>query len=200
MENRTLAIDADGALLDYNRAYAQVWEKAFGYAPKVRVPAATNFYEHFDVPILIVPELQHLKLFFNDDFWSRIPATPNAVEACSALVNAGYDIVCVTALSERFQDARVENLRLHKLPISKVYTMGGSSLVTHSSPTLETLIALTPTAFVDDYQPYFYGVPSTMHRAFIADRDHAQPMDFADSSHSDIGSFAKAWLQRMSAL
>lgn len=189
-----LAIDADGVLLDYNLAYAHAWEKAFGYLPKVRTPDATNVYEHWAVPVLVGPELQHLQSFFNEEFWSSIPAIPGAVEACHALVAAGFDLVCVTALHGRFQYARTSNLQMHGLPFDDVYMTGGSTM-SHSNPKLSTLMALQPLAFVDDYEPYFYGVPETMHRAFIANRDHALPMDFADSSHADLGSFAKAWLQ-----
>ena len=39
-ERRIIALDADGVLLDYNKAAAAVWHSAFGAVPAVRDPKA----------------------------------------------------------------------------------------------------------------------------------------------------------------
>ena len=50
--------------------------------------------------------LERLRAAFNEDFWSTIPAVPGALEACELLADLGYELVCVTALNERFSGAR----------------------------------------------------------------------------------------------
>lgn len=193
MGNKILAIDADGVLLDYNVAYARAWEVAFGYYPKVRTPGATNVYEYWEIPVLAGPELRHLQSFFDDDFWSTIPPMPGAAVSCTALLDAGFELVCVTGLLECFKGARVENLRLHGIPIRDVYT-ADTTTRSHPNPKLNTLLALTPLAFVDDHEPYFYDVPATMHRALITNQVHSQPPGFADSTHADLPTFTQWWL------
>jgi hypothetical protein len=36
----TIALDADGVLLDYHQAYHLVWQKTFGVLPELAVPQA----------------------------------------------------------------------------------------------------------------------------------------------------------------
>src|SRR6478735_10170324 len=118
MSNRTIALDADGVLLDYAFAYAGAWERAFGARPAERDPTAYWPIDRWDVVHLEdEAELASFSRAFDEHFWSTIPPLPGAVEACNALAQAGYQLVCVSALPEKFGAARQRNLRAHGFPI-----------------------------------------------------------------------------------
>ncbi len=91
--------------------------------------------------------MERFRSCFDEVFWGGIPAIEGAVEACQVLTAAGYELVCVTALPEKFRQARQENLRRHGFPIEKVYAVEHSE----GNPKVQVLNALAPVAFVDDY-------------------------------------------------
>ena len=62
--------------------------------------------------------------FQRPELWESLPAMPGAVEACLRLDDAGYELVCVTALESRFQKARLNNLKALGFPIRRVITTG----------------------------------------------------------------------------
>jgi len=95
--SRTIALDADGVLLDYNAAYANAWEKAFGKLPALRDPDAYWPMDHWAVERLSGESLTRFRSEFNEEFWSTIPAIDGAVEACNQLADEGYRryIACV---------------------------------------------------------------------------------------------------------
>ena len=58
-----------------------------------------------------------------------------------------------------------------------------------------------PVAFVDDYLPYFRGMPSHIHTALILRAPNGSPnigpeMDTVRSVHADLAEFAEDWLKR----
>lgn len=95
---KTIAIDCDGVLLDYHAAYAHAWQRVTG------------------------PSLNRLRATSNEDFWSTIPAIRGALEVCELLAGLGYELVCVTALEERFLRARAWDLQSLGFPIARVIT------------------------------------------------------------------------------
>lgn len=122
------------------------------------------------------------------------------MEACHKLTAAGYELVCVTALPEEFRAARERNLRLHGFPIDLVHAT--DNVATPASPKADTLNVLKPTAFVDDYLPYFIGVNSSIHRALILRGVSGSPntgdlLVHTDSQHADLLAFANWWTQRI---
>lgn len=192
-----IALDADGVLVNYHDAYANAWAKAFGTRPAVRDPAAYWPMDRWDVRRLDGDELEAFRACFDEEFWSSIPAIEGAVEACHALVAAGYELVCVTAMELHFEAARLRNLQNHGFPISRVIATANTP--SGASPKAAALWALGPVAFVDDYLPYLRGIPETIHAALVLREPNGSPnrgdgLEYVDSQHTDLADFARWWL------
>ena len=197
MNAPTIALDADGVLLDYNRAYADAWHRAFGLLPKERDPKAYWAVDRWEVARLTGEPLARFRSCFDEQFWSTVPALPRAVEACHRLQQAGYRLVCVSALDLRFERARALNLQRLGFPIERVIATGNDA--THRSPKADALAALQPVAFVDDYLPYMQGLPLGLHSALIHREPNGSPnkgpqLSAVHSEHEDLGEFAAWWL------
>ncbi len=193
----TIALDADGVLLDYHLAYRDAWNRAFGEMPAVRDPLAYWPIDRWEVRRLAGEELMHFRSCFDESFWSAIPPVAGAVDACVRLHNAGYELVCVSAIESRFQAARLQNLRDGGFPIDRV--IATASKEGDISPKAEALLQLRPVAFVDDYLPYLRGVPSGIHLALVLREPHGSPnmgreLHLAHSQHDDLSQFANWWL------
>ena len=87
--------------------------------------------------------------------WRTMPHLPGAVEACQLLHEAGYELICVTAMPHRFADHRLENFRLHGFPIDKVIGVNYSQKRDSHNPKKETIKNLNPLIFVDDLKRNF---------------------------------------------
>lgn len=59
--------------------------------------------ERWDVRHLEGNDLAKFRTCFNQDYWASIPAIPGAVRACEDLCDAGYELVCVSALEHHFE-------------------------------------------------------------------------------------------------
>lgn len=195
----TIALDADGVLLDYHASYAMAWQKAFGVLPAIKDPFAYWPIDRWSVQRLSGKELKRFRQCFDEEFWATIPALPGALEACILLKDAGYDLVCVSALKDEYRLFRLKNIHDHGFPIDDVITTehhdGGIS------PKAKTLNNLKPVAFVDDYLPYFRGVPTGIHMALITREPNGTPntggeLSIVSSSHSDLLGFANWWGHR----
>ena len=194
-----LALDGDGVLLDYLEGYAEAWREAFGTRPAIRDPLGYGPLERWDVPRLDVEVRARFRQYFGTKFWSSVPAISGAVEASLRLHDAGFELVCVTALDAEFEASRLKNLRALGFPIERVYATphdGGPR-----SPKADMLAELRPAAFVDDYLPYLRGVPPDVHTALITRGATGGPNEgpelaLAKSMHVDLAEFADFWLQR----
>ncbi|OYU45586.1 MAG: phosphate acetyltransferase [Burkholderiales bacterium PBB4] len=192
-----IALDGDGVLLDYNLAYASAWERAFGVVPRERDPKAYWAMDRWEVEALQGTRLERFRGSLDESFWESIPAMPGALEACHALKAAGYTLVCVTALADRFGEARLRNLQSLGFPIDRVITTGN---VGHGkSPKAQALEALKPVAFVDDFLPYLLGIEADMHLALILRDENGSPnvgedLHKVDSTHGSLLEFSRWWL------
>jgi len=189
-----IALDADGVLLDYGLAYASVWERAFGHRPLERDKDAYSPLDRWAVEFLEGDRLAALRACMDEQFWSSIPPLERAVDACHRLHDAGYDLVCVSALARDFQDFRLRNLRDAGFPIERVIATGRSA--SERSPKADAIEQLAPVAFVDDFLPYFRGVVPSVHRALIARGPNGTPNVGAElalihSSHADLWKFSE---------
>lgn len=194
-----IALDADGVLLDYHRAYADAWAKAFGSMPAVRDPLAYWPLDRWEVRRLNGEELAQFRACFDHQYWSTIPPVSGAVDACHALVAAGYELVCVSAIKLQYEAARLQNLRDCEFPIARLYATPntGSSV----SPKAAALRELKPVAFVDDFLPYLRGIPTDIHAALILREPNGSPnvgddLVLAHSRHPNLAGFANWWLSR----
>ena len=194
-----LALDADGVLLDYLEGYAEAWRDAFGTRPAVRDPLGYGPLDRWEVALLDADGKARFRKHFGTKFWSSLPAIPGAIDACTRLHDAGFELVCVSALDTEFEDSRLKNLRTLGYPIERVYATphdGG-----FRSPKADKLAELRPIAFVDDYLPYLRGVPAGVHTALITRGAIHGPntgteMALAKSVHHNLAAFADFWLQR----
>lgn len=194
-----IALDADDALLDYHHAYARAWAKAFGGLPAVRDPLAYWPIDRWEVRRLAGDELAQFRACFDHHYWSTIPAIAGAVDACHALVAAGYELVCVSAIEAQFEAARLRNLRDCGFPIARVVATANAAV--DVSPKAAALRELQPVAFVDDFLPYLRGIPAEIHTALVLREPNGSPnagddLVWAHSRHADLADFTTWWLNR----
>lgn len=194
-----IALDADGVLLDYNHAYADAWERAFGQRPAEADPHAYWAMDRWAVQALDGERLQQFRACMDDAFWRSIPALGNALQACHDLQGAGYELVCVTALAARFEQARLGNLRDLGFPIDRVIATGRTTGL--RSPKADALQRLGPVAFVDDYLPYLRDIGPGIHAALVCRGPNGTPntgpdLVHAHSQHADLMAFSQWWLQQ----
>lgn len=199
MTRPLIALDADGVLLDFHLGYAGAWQRAFGQAPAERDPLAYWPMDRWHVERLDPERRALFRSVFDDHFWSTMPAIAGALEACHRLQQAGYDLVCVSALEVEFEAARLRNLRNLGFPIGRVIATGNAEGT--RSPKADAIEQLQPVAFVDDYLPYMRGVPAHVHTALVLRAPNGSPnvgadMALAKSLHPDLEGFAAHWLAR----
>lgn len=194
-----IALDVDGVLLDYSTAYAKAWEKAFGQHPVEVNPFAFWPHERWGIPWLEGEQLKHFKAQFDEVFWSTLPALPGAVEACAQLVDAGFELIAVTAIESHWQDARILNLEAHGFRIDRLVATGGA-LPGRPNPKAAIINELKPVAFVDDYPPYLCDIELDIHTALVrpdhriwTDSDHSPD---ARSITPSLLAFVETWLKR----
>jgi hypothetical protein len=199
MTRPLIALDADGVLLDFHLGYASAWHRAFGHAPAERDPQAYWPMDRWQVERLDGPSRALFRAAFDDHFWTTLPALPGAIDACHRLQQAGFDLVCVSALDLAFESARLRNLRALGFPIERVIATG--NVEGARSPKADAIDSLQPVAFVDDYVPYMRGVPGHVHTALVLRAPNGSPntgadMKLAKSLHDDLAGFADHWLAR----
>ena len=171
MSRPILALDADGVLVDLHMGFARAWERAFGAFPEERDPQAYWPQQRWDVPPLDAEQRLQLRAHFDETLWESLPAIAGALEACHRLHDAGHELVCVTALDDRFRKARLRNLRSLGFPIDRVLATG--HVEGPRSPKADAIESLRPVAFVDDYVAYLRGVPPTCTRRWCCARPTA---------------------------
>ena len=194
-----IALDADGVLLDYHLAYADAWQRAFGNYPLERDPQAYWPMDRWQVERLGFFRRVRFRAAFDEEFWATVPAMPGAQEACHRLHEAGYQLVCVSALEPRFEAARLRNLRALEFPIEQVVATGNEGSA--RSPKADAVEMLRAVAFVDDYLPYLRGIPEHVHTALVLRAPNGSPnvgpeLALARSTHDDLAGFTDHWLAR----
>jgi phosphoglycolate phosphatase-like HAD superfamily hydrolase len=199
MTRPILALDADGVLVDLHLGYAMAWQRAFGVYPAERDPQAYWPIDRWQVERLDGERRLQLRAQFDEQFWTSLPAIDGAVQACHRLHDAGFDLVCVTALDAEFEPARLRNLRTLGFPIERVIATGHHE--GERSPKADAIEALRPLAFVDDYIVYMRGVPEQVHTALVLRAPNGSPntgeeLALAKSVHQDLAAFADHWLAR----
>ncbi len=198
MTRPILALDADGVLVDLHIGYARAWRQAFGQTPAERDPLAYWPVDRWDVGAFDAEQRLLLRAQFEKpELWETLPAIAGAVEACHRLHDAGYELVCVTALDARLQGARARNLKALGFPIRRVVATGHAE--GDRSPKADAIAALRPVAFVDDYIPYLRGMPTEVHCALVLRAPNGSPnvgdeLKLARSIHQDLAAFSKHWL------
>ncbi len=194
-----VALDADGVLLGYLERYADAWCDAFGARPGIRDPLGYGPLDSWDVFRLDTDGRVRLCKHFDANFWSSVPVLLRAVDACTRLHDAGFELAFVSTLDTESEASRLKNLCAFGYLIERVYATPHDGA--HRSPKADRLADLRPLAFVDDYLPYLSGVPSEVHTALVTrgakgDPNAAPEMVLEKSTHQDLAAFADFWFQR----
>jgi len=98
--------------------------------------------------------------------WRTMPMQDGSLEACHLLHKAGYELVCVTAMSSAFIEHRLENFRLHGYPIDRIIGTGYDRQNFHKNPKRQIIEELHPVAFVDDLRRNFKDIRG-VHTKFV---------------------------------
>lgn len=200
---KTAIVDCDGVCLDYNAVFPQVWLKAFGERLKVVRTDSYHARHRYGLGTLSPAQHRVFKEHFGAGEWGRMPALPGAVQGCAALVRAGYEVVCVTAMPPEYQAERLANLQALGFPIHRVIATGPAR--PGANPKLTAIEELEPELFVDDLAMNFLGVPERVHTALVdqdlwdsPNHDSASPLP--SSRHRSLGDFAAWWVDRSAAM
>ena len=199
MARPLIALDCDGVLLDFQLGYASAWQRAFGHAPAERDPLAYWPMDRWRVERLDTERRAVFRAAFDEHFWTTMPPIDSAVQACQRLHDAGFELICVSALDLAFEPARLRNLRTLGFPIERVIATGNAEGA--RSPKADAIERLQPVAFVDDYLPYMRGLPDHVHTALVLRGPNGSPnvgadLALAKSLHPDLAGFAAHWLAR----
>jgi phosphoglycolate phosphatase-like HAD superfamily hydrolase len=199
MAPRRIVLDADGVLVDFHMGYAAAWQRAFGVLPRERDAQAYWPFDRWDVERLAGERLAQFREQFDTRFWSSLPAIEGAVQACHRLHDAGWELVCVSALEPHHEASRLRNLRDLGFPIERVIATGHTDDV--RSPKADAVHMLAPAAFVDDYLPYLRGIAPEIHTALVLRAPNGSPnagdeLSLVKSIHADLAAFAEHWLTR----
>ena len=194
-----IALDCDGVLLDFGLGYASAWQRAFGQMPAERDPFAYWPIDRWAVERLTPERRPLFRAAFDEHFWTTMPPIDGALNACQRLHDAGFELVCVSALDLEFEAARLRNLQDLGFPIGRVIATGNHEGA--RSPKADAIEVLNPVAFVDDYSLDMRGLPAHVHTALVLRAPNGSPnvgpdLAWAKSTHEDLTGFADHWLAR----
>jgi phosphoglycolate phosphatase-like HAD superfamily hydrolase len=197
-KNKLLALDGDGVIFDYRKAFPVVWKAAFG--AEIEMVEPNSYHAHTAYGISWESDEQKNLFFeqFGTHAWATMPLMDGADEACKLLKDAGYKLIIVSSMNPKFSQARADNCKLFDLPIDDVIAV---KRVEKENPKLAELHRLKPAALVDDLIDNFDGLDSAIHAAFInyerIDCPSRSHRIAPDSSHGSLLKFAHYWLSRM---
>ena len=167
MARPVIALDADGVLLDFHLAYAHAWRRVFGTFPAERDPLAYWPMDRWDA----APGVDRrggASGRRSTRFWSSVPLDAGAVQACHRLADAGYELVCVSALGGALRGRPAAQPRALGYPIERVIATGIAR--TACSPKAAAVRVDRAQVFVDDHLPYFRGGGSDPSRRWCCVR------------------------------
>lgn len=165
-----IAVDCDGVLLDYNRAFGGVWMRHFQVALTPAEPRAYHATAFWGVER--PPKDHPFWAQFAAECWRHMPAIPGALEACRRLADAGHRLVCVTSMPQEHRADREANLRDLGFPLEAVVATGScdhDKTKTHN-PKLAAITQLAPDWMVDDELRKLKDLPGV--RCVLVDPGH----------------------------
>lgn len=198
MNKRLICLDSDSVMTDYLGAVKTTWLDAYGVALTEVMPNAYHCTNAFGV------SEEHKQVFtdalyskFGYEAWRDMPLLPRVKEACSILVQKGYELKCVTSMPPLFQLARQECFLRHGLPINQVYAVYRQPGSGVANPKARVLNELRPAYFADDLLENFQELDPGIHKAWIdgkyADEPnkHLSHLSLHNSTHFSLYEFAE---------
>ena len=197
MPKKLIALDGDGVVFDYRKAFPGVWRAAFGTDIELIRPDAYHAHTAYGITWESPEQESHFFKHFGEEAWSTMPLFDGVTEACEMLASAGYDLICVTSMNPQFAAARQRNCDVYGLPITKVHAVKRSG---SGNPKREVIERLCPLALVDDLMDNFEELPPEVHTAYIDyarfDAPSLTSKIVPQSCHGSLLDFARYWLAR----
>lgn len=117
--------------------------------------------------------------------WRTMSMHDGALEACFLLHNAGYELVCVTAMQERFTEHRLENFRTHGFPIDRIIGTGFHHDNFSKNPKKTVIEQLHPVVFVDDLRRNFNDIQDVHTKMIFIDHQYIDDPNQHDNIYYD---------------
>ncbi|CAF1589136.1 unnamed protein product [Didymodactylos carnosus] len=103
-----------------------------------------------------------------------------ALEACNLLHEAGYELICVTTMPEKFVEQRLRNLKQHGFKIDRVigrqvHHKLPNDFLKHkdyTNPKKEAIEEVKPVIFVDDLKQNFRDIQCDCTKFVYIDAEH----------------------------
>jgi len=141
-KKKLIALDVDGVIMDFMTQFLRVHNER--YNTRITRDDITSFMPHGSVAELITEsEWDESFAWFEDNGgYATLEALEGARTALQAILDAGHEIVFVTARHSKFKGETEMSFILNKLPLKKIYF----------APRGKTarLKAIKPDIFVDD--------------------------------------------------
>lgn len=173
-QKKTIVLDCDGVILDYNTQFAVVYEHAFSKKLEIIEPRAYHAVDCWGVQFTPDEKSQFYKSF-DTLGWGGMPAFPGVKESIDILKNLGYKIIIVTSMNDKARDLRIKNLQALGIYFDELYATG--RVLRHENPKKEILNQIKPDYFVDDLITNFEGLDSSIQRVLIHDNLVGNPND-----------------------
>ena len=198
MVEKIIAVDGDGVMFDYRKAFPLVWRAAFGTDIQMVRPDAYHAHTAYGITWESVEQEAHFFKHFGEEAWSTMPLMDAGVkEGSELLVDAGFTLVCVSSMNPQFEAARKRNCELHALPFSEVHAVKRSGA---GNPKKAVLERLRPVALADDLMDNFEDLSHEIHTAFIDYGRFDSPSLTSPlvpmSTHGSFLEFARYWVSR----
>ena len=162
---KIIALDCDHVLLDYNKAWAELYKKFFN---QELFPTNEKAYYACDYWGVNWNGREKDEQTFYDHFthngWRDMVAMEGAIEASHILKEEGYKIFVVTRMPPSGEAARSANLSDLGFKFDAVIGTGDSHKHNPKKPYIE---ALKPNYFVDDMIANFKGIDTNNSTKFV---------------------------------
>lgn len=169
------AVDVDGVLLDFDRAFATVGSSALG-RPLIKRNTSYYLAERYG---LGPAEVSRVWAAMDDHpmGWQGMPLLPGAANAMSRLKRLGLNLHIVTGINERLVQTRLANLLAHSIEVDSIDCVGEG----HQSK-VASLLKYRPIMFVDDRLRLLEEADFVPYRVWV---DHGDTQD-GHVVHEDI--------------
>lgn len=155
MKKPVILIDGDMVLLNFNQAIANAYEEKFKKKLKVADPKAFKAIKMFALDALPPEEQAFLKTVAQDPkFWESMPAMEGAIAFAQELAER-FELVVLTSMPVRFEEARMRNFQALGMPVSKVMAV---ARVNEDNPKKAIAQESGAVLFLDDLAPNFAGL------------------------------------------
>jgi len=118
--------------------------------------------------------------------WRTMPIQDGALQACILLHQAGYELVCVTAMPAKFIEHRLENFRLHGFPIDNIISSGFDKANFNNNPKRKIIEDLHPVAFVDDLRRNFKDIQGVHTKLVFIDHEYHDDPNQHENIYYDV--------------